>query len=740
MTQPIPKHREAFDPNTLGKQFESSFKNIKIPEKATSDEILALVKKAFEKHNPDKYETDLRKSLGKYASDKKIESAVKYYKKFFDTASGKFYRLAEKRRQDFEDARETILQAARKNLDSLKTGIKSDIKVKEVTPKLGDFEYQHQTEKKFRAFVEAMSKKYLKNNQHNEKLTAKGKKIYEGFRDRFQTGMKAYTEAQLQYIFENSHDKTTLVKNLQGLRTSIRNAYTLNDKNEDGSLSLKELSKLKGGADLEVITKLISSSESENKILKKLEHLNFFNRKSLKQAAKLITEQFIANVTRNGSEAKFTKAVQTLTKSKKKMNFDDAASTYRDHMAKLAGTGIKEVLNAARKMNEAVNKGNMDTLKLEHVTPSSIHILVLRQRDLILRREIEPKQIDDRQVAEFMSTNLVGRMKFLNDKVQRQALFQSIKNIKLHYPKIYRDKYKDSIPTKVSDLSTRSTRPDLPTTHDRIARMLAIITLAKEAEWTIKNLSQSEGLKSQNIAKEIDETNADANLPRLNFRYRWRNTLYRTGYMSRAVRGGMNTGSVFRRGLQVWAGATLFLNFMNARKHSSGKWLEGLKNVIPNPYFIGGLATMFGLKKLQQNPEYKRYLFQPEGGQETISTHAALGSLGNKKQSKGEKVGRHRVISYINNPGEFNAMKALMKNKSSGDKIRNALEKTRGKARKNKQKYPVLTRDDLKNTFGVPEDKLPQAGNDRIRFLFYQKFLTTSRSVRQLKANCETWK
>ncbi len=735
-----PKQREAFKPEALGKEFENTFRNIRLPEKASSDEILALVKKAFQAHNPDKFAEAMRKSLGKFANEKKIDKAKRHYKKFFDTASARFYRLAENRRQGFEEARFTILSAARKSRENLMADIGHAIKAKETEPKPDNLESQRQTEKSFENYVAAMGQEYFESKQHNQMLRPAGQKEYKELTGRFQYGMRTYVDVQLQHIFENTHDRTALKKKITELKESVKNAYTANDKNQDGALDLYELRELhKSTSEFLDLAKLISSAKSSEELYKQLEKLNYFNRQNLKNATKIITEQFIADATRNGTEAQFIKAVQKLTKSKKKMDFDDAANIYRSHMAKLSNTEVKEVIKAARQMNEGVNKGRIELLKLEHVNPPSIRVLVRRQRDLILQREIEPKQIDDRLVAEFMSANLVGRMKLLNDKVRRNALFQAIQNIKRHYPKIYKDKFKDGIPKKISDLTTRSTRPDLPTTHDRIARMLAILTLAKEAEWTVKNLSQSEGLKSLNLAKALENTKADKIPPRINNRYRWRGTLYRTGYVSRAVRGGFNARDMAIGALKLWAGATLFLNFMNARKHSSGSWIEGLKNVIPNPYFLGGAATIYGLHKYQQNPEYKRYLSQDEGGQETISTHAALTSLTGKKFTKTEKVGRGRVAKFLSGPGEFDAMRAIMKNRNSGSKVRNLLEKIREKARKEKNNYPSLTRDDLKK-LGIADDKLPQPGNNRVRFLFYEKFMTQTRRANDLIENCKSWK
>jgi len=769
-----PKHRESLNTKKLESEFVKSLEGIKIPENATSDDILKLAENIFKKHNPDKFEEMLKKSLGKYTNERKIAIAKRHYQVFFTKATAQFYRQTENRRMHLEDARDILLDKAKKSRQNLMLNIQASINAKTSAPTLKNVtppaskrqfsipivgpilnkvnipiigiiqnsakyreykEFQYQTEKRFGKFINAMNQKYLESKQHDAELTERGVEQYSNLKDQFKTGLSSYLKERLQYIFENSKNAEELRKDLQNLRDELRNIYTNNDKNNDGILDVKELSILKKNAEKHInIIKLINSSEDDDELYQKLKKQNFFNPESWKQATRMLTIDFINDVRQNGNNERFIKAVKKLTGTKKEIDFDDASELYKAHILKLSGSGVQKVIKTARLMNKEVNGERADMQNLSDIRPKSIHILVRRQRELILTREIEPRSIDDKSVAEFMSTNLAGRMRFLNNTIKRQALFQSIKNIKRHYPRLYNSRYRSSLPKKVSQLTTRSKHPDKPTAHDRIARMLAMITLANEAEWVIKNLD-----KTNNFTNELENTTAEKTSPKLNMHYRWRHTLYKTGYVSRAVRGGFNARDLGIGALKLWAGATMFFNFMNARKAEEG-WLKGLANVISNPYFLGAGATIYGLNKYQQNPAYRRYLFQDAGGQETISTHTALSSLSNKKISSGEIVGKSRITRFINNGGEYNAMQSLMKNPTSGaNTVKNLLQKARDKARRSKQKYPVLTKEELKDKLGSTAYNQLPAGNDRVRFLFYEKFLTSKRNIRELKANCNSW-
>lgn len=768
-----------------------------LPKNPTSDDVLKQVKNSVApKHHPDVFEKKLRELLKENATEKMIATAKARYESAYYRLIGQFYRRAEKRRIDMEYLKQGVQLAARKQLNALKTDVESRKKVKESVdpaskimkpvekdargksiPIIGPLlrkldlpilsplidkksyrqyrEFKRESSSAYLKYIQLKNNQYLKSAQYTAKLSNNvAKRKYTRLTDKFSKGLEAYTEIQLEAIFRESKTKEQLKSRLEGLSNEINNTYSGNDKDSDGALDLKELHSLEQQTVRFVdLAKLINSNLSESELLSQLNQLNFFNKETFRNAGHVMTEQLIIDSRRDGSREGLIKAAQKLSGKKETLSPADAEDTLRSVMKNNIKLGVKEALSALKTANDAINGKRVGILKLEHVKPNSIHILVRRQRDLILERKIGPRNPDDRMVAEFMSTSQNGRIILLKDRVKRQALFQSIQNIKTHYPKTYSKEYKNGIPKKISELSTRSKHPDQPTSHDKAARLLAMQTLAMEAEWVIKNFSDSKELKKDNISKELDNTKAEKVPPLIDLNFRSVDTLYKRGYVSRAERGGFNGRDVALTALKVWAGVTLFMNFMNARK-SEGGWIAGFKAVASNPYAWAGAAGIYGVNKVQQNPAYLNYLKMGSGSRETLNVQTALNSFTTKKLNGKERVGRSRLKNFINTPSEFKVIEHLMANPKEGSNtVKKLLEKSRKNAaktnklnEKNKtaakqpKAVPVLSAKDMKEKIGEElYAQLPKQGNDRLRYLFYEKFLTSARNVREFKKNCQTW-
>jgi hypothetical protein len=772
---------EKFDADKMRKDFEKDFfKDIDIPKDADQDKILDFAKETFAQNfSPEQYETGIREMIGKHVTESSIadrmtNEAVARYKEVYESKMAEFYKKALKKAEDLEDAKDGIQDATKGSLKSLKQDVEKTAKAQNSNPNLekvtppaesGDkwpykipvlgpifkdvdlpvlgrlthskeerqyAEFQRQNTKVFTEFTKALSGQYLESKQHEDRLTATGKLAYDHLAGRFKDGMEDYTKAQLDYIYENSRDEAALKQNLTNLRDNLVNYYKKYDANGDGIIDLKELGKLEGETKQYVDAIRMVNSGDEGDLEKRFESLSFYNREAWVKSTEILTDRMIRDAAQNGCETQLIAIVKKWGKVKGEINFDTASDKLRGIMRKNAKTGVKETLSAAREFNIAINGERAEILKMEEITPPSIRVLAYDQRELILSRRIIPKSIDDRIVAEFMSTDLVGREKMLGDNVQKIALFQAIQNIKEHYPNIYNSQYRNSIPKEVEKLETRRLHPDQPTKHDEIARIPAMITLAKEAEWVIKNLDNSQDFKGQKLSKQLEGTEAEKVAPKIDLGFRSIDKRYKIGYTSAAERGGFNGRDLGFGIVKIWAGLTLFVNFMNAREKKGG-FVGALKAIAANPFAWGATGALaYGADRIQKIPNAKNYLSASPGERDRASTQFSLDGLL-------KKIPRKAIIDFINSPSEFSAMDELMKTEGGVNTVQQLLKKSRERMQKNKSSVPILTKEDLKGV--VKEEvwfKMPE-GNPHMRFLFYEKMLTSPKNIRQMKADCEKW-
>jgi len=778
-----PAEAEQPEPKKAIEAFEKDFfEGMKLPKEP--ENIKKFVDEVFtKKFSPEKYESELKNFISKYKIDENkanrlVSNAVNRYKMAYEAALARFYRIAEARASDYVDMTESIRKSTRRDLDKLRADVEATRRAEGAKPApetvptpagkgerwpykipiLGpvfreadipiisrlidskDYreykKFQVETTEKYREFISAMNVQYFESKQYAEKLSGLSKKEYDKLSSRFKKGVEEHMKNQLEFIFKNSKDAATLKSNLEGLRDKLVAYYKLYDTNNDGILDFNELKNLDRDTNQVRVAEVVSMTEDDAELDKKLEALNFYNNEVWQNAVVMMTEQLLTEAVRSGAETAVIEFVKKLT-GKKDLNFDKAAEMFRDIIKKLAKTGVKETLSVIREFNKAANEGRAELLEMENIQPKAIRVLVHRQRALILEKRLVPQNTDDRNVAEFMSSNLVGRTMILNDPDRKQALFQAIQNIKKHYSEWY-DKMPQGYKQK-KDVSTRTAHPESPTEDDLNARMIAMLTLAKEAEWVIRNLDKTKDNRGKKIAEKLDDTQAEEAPPKMDRKFRSVDTLYRTGYVSEAERGGFNGKSIVLGAVKVWAGLTLVLNFMNARKILSKEgqelgWIKGAGAMLTNPYFLGGAAAIYGIHKYQENPAAKNYFFMDAGGQERLSTHLSLGSLA-KKEGKG------RVITFVCNSDEFNAMKFIMKKPQEGaSNVQKLLKTAEERATKEKKKEPVLTKDDLKDYVDTKTwALLPSGGDDRMRFLFYKSFLTSARNVRQLEEDCRKW-
>ncbi|MBN2096647.1 hypothetical protein JW752_04625 [Candidatus Peregrinibacteria bacterium] len=592
--------------------------------------------------------------------------------------------------------------------------------------------FREETVNRFDEFLEALGNQYFNVEWQKDHLTEKQFDRYEKLAGKkwhttgFQDGMEVYLAVQLDALFESedARDPAKLKTGLERLRDNLSKRYE-KYANKDGLIDLAELERVEEESKKTLdIIRIINEGKSDEEIYARAEFKEILNRDNWTTATALLTDQFIDSAFNNGTEAAFIAKISELT-GKKFDDFHDAADELEDFMEKKAETGVKETIKVIRELNSAVNGERAKILALEHVKPDSIHGMVRKERDLLLNGLTVPGGEDEGAVVDFIRADRERRSMILKNPDQKNTLFRAIQNIKTHHEKKYDKEYKKSLPRKVSEL-TDSKNPDKPHHDNQAARLMAIITLGKEAEWIIGQMDQSQEFKDKNLKTGLENVAPDKTPPKIDMKFRDVNKLYSTRYVSHLSRGGFNGRDLALNAGKIMAGLTLFANLMQARKQKK------LSAFFTNPVIYGSAAAIWGIGKIQENPEAMHYFSESEGGKERIATHLSLNSLA-------RRVNRRPLKRFIGNADEWNAMSKIMENPKRGIK---QLERLRDKARKTNSKEPVLTKKDLQDLIGDDAvwSQLPDTGNDRMRFLFYEKFLTSPRNIRELKNNCEKWK
>ncbi|MBI5421962.1 hypothetical protein HZA44_02410, partial [Candidatus Peregrinibacteria bacterium] len=350
------------------------------------------------------------------------------------------------------------------------------------------------------------------------------------------------------------------------------------------------------------------------------------------------------------------------------------------------------------------------------------------------------KNIDDEALVGFVGKDREGRDQILSNPIQRQALFQAVRNVLARKEdRGWNDKMR-RLPKKL----TTGIKPEEPTAHDEIARHVALISMAEEAEWVIGNLDQNPNHKNEGLKAALEATGAEKASPKVDYQFRDINKLHSRRYVSEASRAGFNAKSIGLFALQTWGLATAVVNAIPYLKMLKEGKVEEAATVLKNPYFLLGAGSVIGVKEYNRNPEMAKFLFENAGGQERILTHRALSAMTDNtlfNKVAQSRVSRTEMSAFITDADEFEVMESLFKEepKEGVSKLKAVLNTAR------KRKGPsILTKEDLK---GVVEDRFQSqlsesktGQRERTRFLFYEKFLSDPKvNIRELKANCQKW-
>lgn len=714
-----------------------------LDKKVTSEtEAFEHIRKNYSKEAFQKELGKIAKAMeGKSAEKNKlIGDAVERYKKVLAIESAKLKQNLDDLDDQHEEAVENLVEHIHGELDLLKEATLNLHAVKEAEPKIEDsisglkevasgklplsrfvgapnfrskeqsafIDFQSKMENQFEDYVDALNTQYLNEDWQESHLTKHNFEQYEEAADSFSNGMEAMAKHSVEHILKTSETTEQLEKRFKALKKRLQESYQ-NTAKQDGIIDVKDIISITQAPSLKdaEIMKLAQNMEGNEGIVEKLEQLNFLSeyREAWQEANKQMLDTFITDVEENGTEKNFMEAVAVLTgKLGKRADFSDAEKVFREEILLRAKVGVRETLEALEQVNQKTNGERAEILNFSEVEPKSLRYRAIQERDLLIARKNIPKGIYDKAVVEFVSANRSGKDEILNNPKRRTELFKGIANMRDHYEK------------EVGKVSEKEA-----------AKLHALIATGKEAEWALKNMDQSDAYQNQELINELNQTDSDSVPPAIDLNFRNINQLFSTEYVSEVSRGGFNGRDLLLGIGKVWAGATIFMNVMNARK--ANKLSEAPAILLQNPYMYIAGAAWWTIDRYKENPEVKNYLSESEGGQERISTH-----LGLTKLSK--KTGRERLQNFINKENEFAVIEDLMEEGKQGkENVRRLLEQ----ARKRNIQNPQIFKEDLE-PYLKTETYLPfTEGDANMRYRFYDRFLRNEAHAPTLRKNCKEW-
>ena len=766
----------------LGTEF---FENVKGLSKKTPEEIRVLVEGQFhERYSTDAFrdylEKNLPTSISAETKERLLKETLQQYEWEYRQAMAQFYRSFEQRIIECGDLEDEARTATKKALKSLAEAIEKDQALKKATPEIGEtvpkaerstilgkwpysvpifghllenydipiisrlvdkgdyVKYMDFRKKMGEVFVDeflpALNETYLNLDRLKPKLNNNQVDEYKDLSELFQDSMEGMVQGQLAYIFETVKTPDDLSKKLEDLRDVIKGEYDRRS-GPDEIMDWEDLMKIKAEiAPIWDVMAMMRNGESEEEIKNKLKGTLELHREAWELAAGNLTEEIIAATENNSLETSFIEAVKKDSKKPENLDFSRAKEEFRAKMSIMGKAGVTEALKFARDFYKNVF-GDLAEIQSLGEYPASIRSLASVERSNLLNRVTYSENIDDIKLINFMSATPDQRQKLLENPTERLAVLQAVKNV-LARPN---DKNWDEWEKKAKKLPEKgekkgSSKPGEFNENNQIAQYIALISLANEADWTIRNMDKMEDNKGQNLLVEYKATKKDPVLAPP-FKFKDTRKPYPMRYTTVAESHGFTLENMAMRGAQAWAVGTIFFNFMNSRKGKGPlKWITEIDQIATkmakNPYVLGSAGLLYGLHKYKEDPRYKGYFSETRGGQERINQFSGLRSLA-KKDTKA-------LQDFILNADEFKAMESMFKeNPKQGI---NNIKKITEKASKRHAPYPMITKNDLKDSVDQAAwYELPDRGNEHMRYLFYSKFLTSEVNIGQLRQNCLEW-
>lgn len=739
-----PEGLRTFEKGQAQKTFEESFlKDLKIPKdnKALKGFIDNDLNSKF---GPDAYINALQKIVQNHIKNNEyrngiLKEARKRYTDRFNQLKQILFQRLEKKLNSYRETQDGIRKLTQNQLGILSQGIQKGNQTDQIREKIKASTSINESQ--VQNLAQALHNQHFNESlAQKENLSSKQIQAYQKAKNGFRYGVEFYIREQSKEInkkFPESKSKER-VEAFRKLIQKIENTYQ-NISGADGIVHFKDLgrilSPIKTQAELLDEIRIAKSNEA---LIKNLEKVQWLNPEALQRAGQEILKSMKKEVYQNHAEGLLQKWAQKKLNSKSLPSVNQAINLMREYISKQIRLGAKEGVKAINEVDQLINVPRADIIRLPNIRLVGMRTMATRERYRLLKGELIPKNPHDVLVVQFMRLNPNQQIQHLKNKEQRKKLFRAIKTILKHYPKTYSKEFKRGLPKK-SNLLRYSTDLSRPNSHDKTARLLALITLAKESKLVIQNLDQKTEFKKENLNTELEKSKIDKISPKIDLRFINPKDKFRVEHVASGIRAGFNLKNIALTTAQVWLGVTVIMNYMNFRKEHG--WTKGAARLIQNPFFLAAAGGLYGIHKYKQNPAFQNYLKETAGGQERTMVHASLNSLAKKFGSNGKE----RINRIRNNPNEWKLIHALMqKPKSGAKKINKLLAGVRKKASKMGKK-PTLGKEDLKKliiqTTGSERlyHLLPNNGDDRMRYRIYSQFLTSPRNTHDLEEHFKRW-
>ncbi len=736
---------EKMNLSTAQKTFEADFlKDLKIPKDAGG--IQDFIDNQLDtKYGPDAYATAIRKIIKPYITkntdllERTVNEAKNRYETVYKALKVKLAEILKKGAIKHGEVVNGIKEATKSKLSTVLTLAQKGNVVDrlahrlDTTPKIRGYQVL--------TLVYALNEQYI--NSKIGTLKPNERRRYHQISSKFIKGMEFYATEQVKYIRRLEKDPKKRSELYKKLAKNLQEQYK-RLANRDGIIDYPELKKMNKVAKKRIhLVRLLNQSKSLDDVLKIIEAKSILRPREFQEAIYIIGHNIINAARQNRSEGNLIEFAEKKV-SKKNLSFQQAVIEVRHLIRQKAYTGAKQGIQFIQQLNKAVNKKRAEIIENNEVSPASIKGMILRERRQLLSGRMMPVSARDKIVVKFMRANRGKRIRMIKSDLAlmaasertgvplKNSLFQAIQDIDKHYLRIYNNNYKQRVPKEIQQLKTRK-NPGKPTGHDKIARLLALRTLAKEAKWIIKNYNNHPDLKKEGIAKKLDAITARPFIPKVFLLFRDPKKLYGTSYASLAARNGFTGKELLLTTAKVVGGLTILMNFMNYRREHG--LVDGTMKLVTNPYMYAAGGLIYGVNRYRESPKVANYFNHTGGGQERLWTHSGLIGLT-------RKVKKEKVIKFVSNENEFNIMHYLMQNPIHGSQqITALLRKVNQRAGKNKSK-PKITKEDLSKLISKQTlvDLLPDNTNDEMRYLFYAKFLTNKdRDTIALQNHIKTW-
>ncbi len=618
-----------------------------------------------------------------------------------------------------DEAGKTPEEIAQKMID------KSLKEIQELKLEISHQPKESETTDKFETYLSGLNKTHFKPEKEEAYLEKYGEKndfdTYEDLSEQFQTSIENQMEEVLEAIFETEKPENRKAK-LEQLKNEMRGIYK-DHVGKKGYIDFKKLKESRRAIEpIQDLVRFLYEGKEATEIAKRMESMGLLEPDMWEEIIEQTVEELAESAEKNHCEARFI----TYVKNKEKFpdvedsdveDLDDAMDILRDKMEEHAEKGVlgmEETVKLLVDLNDEVNKERMEFFSEIN---DSIKGMVFTERARLIngRYSTEYMNVDDAAIVKFMGAGRDERKLILEDRkpdLPRRDLFQAIKNITAYYPNEYDE---GKIPDETSKL-VHNPNISKPTNDDITARTIAMLTLAKESEWLIGNMGEAEAL---NRVEAVTENRR----PKMGLKFEDVLNMSRPiPYISQAQRNGFTGAELGKAGLKLWAWVTAVSNVMAARKNP--------ESLLRNPWmYLSGL-TIYGLHKVKQNPEMADYYKKDPANRERIKTNSALILLATTKER------RKQLNNFIGHPSEFSVMKEIEPEDVT------ALMKIADERGKEEGKPPVITKKDIAESLNISDKDAINAlipANDRMRYLFYEKFLKKEPNIRELQKNCKKW-